>query len=102
MVSSVADQSWRKILLPVPDETMASLLDFHHFFFFRRGKILDFLGLRVSQFFELVERSLLLVLADFLFLLELFYGFLDVPANVADRRAVVLEYLVNVLHHIFT
>src|SRR5262249_30657974 len=70
---------------------------FHDFFFFGGGELFDFLGFSVGELFEFVERALLLVLADFLVLLEFVDGFLDVAADIADRGAVIFERLVDVL-----
>src|SRR3989449_11367177 len=77
-----------------------NLLHFHDFFLFGGRQVLNLLGFLVSDFFELFERAFLVVFADFLFFFEFFHRFFDVPPDVADRRAVVLEDFVEVLDQI--
>ena len=69
---------------PAQPRIMFGLLDFHYFFFFHRGEVFDLLRFRMSQLLQFVQRPLLLVLADFLFLLELLHRFLDVAPNIAN------------------
>src|ERR1700688_3577378 len=70
------------------------------FFLFQGREVFDFLGLGVSDLFEFVERALLVVLADFLFLLEFLDGLFNVAAHAANRGAMIFEHLVNVLREI--
>src|SRR6267378_359390 len=76
------------------------LPQFQDFPLFGGGQILDLLGLCMRNLFHLVQRTFLFILADLLFFLQLVDRFLDVAADVAHRRAVILEHLVQVLHDV--
>src|SRR5262249_35016799 len=75
-------------------------LQLHHFFFFCGRELFDFLRFRVSDLFELVQRTLPFVFADFLLLLQFFDSLFHVAPNVSYGRAVILEHLMNVLHKV--
>ena len=70
---------------------------FHDFFFLGGREVFDLLGFGVGELFELVERALLVVFADFLLFFQFLDGFLDIAADIADGRAVILEDFVDVL-----
>src|ERR1700689_4204757 len=72
-------------------------LYFEDFLLFCSREIFDLLGLGVRDFFEFVERALLVVFADLLLLLKLLDGVFDVAPHAANRGAMIFEHLVNVL-----
>src|SRR5690348_5336340 len=70
------------------------LINSEDFSFFRGAEIFDFLGLRMRDLFQFVQRTLLLIFADLLVFFEFFDRFLDVPPDIADRCPVIFEHLV--------
>src|SRR5437899_6858676 len=76
------------------------LLDLQNLLFFGGREVLNLLGLRMRDLFHLLDRALVFVLADLLVFLQLVDGFLDVAADVAHRRAVILQNFVQVLHNL--
>src|SRR5713101_9005030 len=73
---------------------LQELLDLQNLLFFGGREILNLLRFGVRDFFHFFQRPLVLVQADLLVFLQLVDGFLDVAADVAHRRAVILQNFV--------
>src|SRR6185437_1885250 len=75
-------------------------LNGHQLFFFGRRHFLHLLDFAIRKLLNFVEGLLLVVFRDLL----VFHGLLDcviaVAAHITDCRAVVLEDLMQMLHHI--